>query len=314
MFGRSPKRDPSSPDREIDYGAAGRRTPVAFGGYRLSVLRSGFSPALNTGVLAMRLSLITSIVALSTVAAVPFALAQGQQQQLPPLKPPPAAPVKPYTAVAATPPQPYSDQSFQDFRKQLADTAAKKDRAALAKLVVAQGFFWIQDKDLANKTKPGIDNLAKAIGLDAKDGSGWDAVASFAGDPTASDLPEHKGVICSPADPNIDSKAFQALADATQTDPSEWGYPVKDGIEVHAAAQANSPVVEKLGLNLVRVLPDTAPPSDAAQPQFLHVATPSGKSGFIPIDSIAPLGGDEMCYTKDAGSWKITGYFGGVSQ
>jgi len=262
----------------------------------------------------MRRSLITAIVALSALTAAPFALAQGQQQQILPLKPPPAAPVKPYPAVKATPPQPFTDPSFQDFRKQLTDIAAKKDRVALAKLVVAQGFFWIQDKDLANKSKPGIDNLAKAIGLDEKDGSGWDAVASFAGDPTASDLPEHKGVVCSPADPNIDSKAFQALADATQTDPSEWGYPLKDGVEVHGAAQANSPVVDKLGLNLVRVLPDTAAPSDAAQPQFLHVATPSGKSGYIPIDSVAPLGGDEMCYTKEASGWKVAGYFGGVSQ
>lgn len=262
----------------------------------------------------MRRSVIASIVAVSTFAAAPLALAQGQQQQMLPLKPPPPAPIKPYTAVAATPPKPYGDPSFEAFRKQLGDIAAKKDRAALGKLVVAQGFFWLQDKDLANKSKSGIDNLAKAIGLDEKDGSGWDAVASFATDPTASDLPDHKGVICSPADPNIDSKAFQALADATQTDPSDWGYPLKDGIEVHAAAQANSPVVDKLGLNMVRVLPDTAPPGDAAQPQFLHVATPSGKAGFIPIDSISPLGGDEMCYTKDAGGWKIIGYFGGISQ
>jgi hypothetical protein len=303
---RSRGREPSSPDGEIDYGATGRRTPVAFGGYDQSLLR-------NTGVHAMRRSLITSTVALLAFAAAPFALAQGQQQ-LPPLTPPPPAPIKPYKAVAATPPQPYSDPTFGAFRKQMADIAAKKDRAALAKLVVAQGFFWIQDKDLANKSKPGIDNLAKAIGLDEKDGSGWDAVGSFANDPTASDLPEHKGVVCSPADPNIDSKAFQALADSTQTDPSEWGYPLKDGIEVHAALAANSPVVDKLGLNLVRVLADTAPPSDAAQPQFLHVATPSGKSGYIPIDSISPLGGDEMCYTKDASGWKIAGYFGGASQ
>ena len=52
----------------------------------------------------------------------------------------------------------------------------KRIAPALAKLVVAQGFFWIQDKDLADKNKPGIDNLAKAIDLDAKDGSGWDVV------------------------------------------------------------------------------------------------------------------------------------------
>jgi hypothetical protein len=266
----------------------------------------------------MRRSLIASVLvvtALASVSAAPErAVAQAQQSQLLPLKPPPPAPIKPYTAVAVTPPQPYSDPGFQDFRKQLLDIASHKDRAALAKLVVAQGFFWIQDKDLADKSKSGVDNLAKAIGLDAKDGSGWDVVTGFASDPTASDLPDHKGVICAPADPNIDPKAFEALATATQTDPSEWGYPLKDGTEVRSAAQPNAPVIEKLGLNLVRVLPDTAPPSDASQPAFLHVATPSGKAGFIAMDAIAPLGGDEMCYAKDAGSWKITGYFGGAAQ
>jgi hypothetical protein len=127
-------------------------------------------------------------------------------------------------------------------------------------------------------------------------------------------LPDHKGVFCAPADPTIDPQAFEALGKATQTDPSEWGYPLKDGVEVHAAAQPNSPVVEKLGLNLVRVLPDNAAPSGPNPPAFLHVATPSGKSGFVAMDAIAPLGGDQMCYSKDSSGWKITGYLGGASQ
>jgi hypothetical protein len=241
-------------------------------------------------------------------------LAQQGQPQLLPLKPPPAAPIKPFAVVAATPPGPYGDPSFQAFRAQLAEVAAHKDRAALAKLVVAQGFFWLQDKDRADPHKSGVDNLAKAIDLGAQDGSGWDTVSAFASDPTGAELPEHKGVICAPADPAIDPKAFQALAEATQTDPSEWGYPLKDGIEVRAAAQPNAPVIEKLGTNLVRVLPDQSPQDNPNQPAFLHVATPSGKSGYIAMDAIAPLGGDQMCYSKDAGGWKIAGYLGGASQ
>ena len=121
-------------------------------------------------------------------------------------------------------------------------------------------------------------------------------------------------MFCAPADPTIDPQAFEALGKETQTDPSEWGYPLKDGVEVHAAAQPNSPVVEKLGLNLVHVLPDTAPPSDPNGSVFLHVATPSGKSGFIHMDAIAPLGGDQMCYSKDSSGWKIAGFLGGASQ
>lgn len=266
----------------------------------------------------MRLRLAVSTLVIAAAAAVTVmpqhGLAQGQQQQLLPLKPPPPSPIKPYKPVAETPPQPYGDPSFQAFRKQLLDVAGRKDRAALAKLVVAQGFFWIQDKDHADPRKSGIDNLARAIDLDAKDGSGWDVVTGFANEPTAAELPDHKGVICGPADPTIDPRAFQALMQTTQTDPSEWGYVLHDGTEVRAAAQPNAPVIDKLGLILVRVVPEAAPPNGPEQPAFLRVALPSGKSGFIALEAISPLGGDQMCYAKDAGGWKIAGYFGGVSQ
>ena len=250
---------------------------------------------------------------LTTIAFAEAAWAQVQQPGLPELKPPPPPPIKPYTAVPAKPPVPYSDASYQDFRKALADIAAKKDRTALAKIVVAKGFFWMQEKDMADPKKPGIDNLAKAINLDAKDGSGWEVIAGFVNDPTAADLPDKKGVICAPADPTVDSKAFENLVNTTQTDPSDWGYAVKDGTEVRAQADPNAPVIEKLGLNLVRVMPDQAD-QGANPPPFLHIATPSGKSGYVPVDALAPLGGDEMCYIKDAAGWKITGYFGGATQ
>ncbi len=236
------------------------------------------------------------------------------QQGLPNLKPPPAAPVKPYKPLAITLPTPYDDASFAAFRKQLAEVAQKKDRAALGKLVVGQGFFWLQDKDVADKHKSGLDNLARAIDLDAKDGSGWDTLAAYAEEPTAMPAFERQGVICAPANPAIDPKGFQTLIESTKTEPPEWGYPTKDGIEVRDAAQPNAPVIDKLGLALVRVLPDSAPPDDANQPAFLHVATPSGKAGFVPADAIAGLGGDEICYSKDANGWKIAGYYGGAGQ
>jgi hypothetical protein len=230
------------------------------------------------------------------------------------LKPPPPPPIKPYQPVVVKPPAAYNDPGFVAFRKQLADVAAKKDRAALAHMIVAQNFFWVQDRDLADKRKSGIDNLAKAINLDAKDGSGWDVVNGYANEPTAAELPEQKGVVCAPAAPGIDAKAFQALGEATGTDPSEWGYPTNGGVDVHAAAQSSSPVIEKLGMILIRVLPDSSQPTNPDQPFLLHVATPSGKTGYIDAQSLSPLGGDEMCYTKDAGGWKIAGYVGGVSQ
>jgi hypothetical protein len=73
-------------------------------------------------------------------------------------------------------------------------------------------------------------------------------------------------------------------------------------------------VVDKLGSYLVRVLADSAQGDSNTQPAFMHVATPSGKTGFVPSDAIAGLGGDEMCYSKDASGWKITGYFGGAGE
>jgi hypothetical protein len=249
-----------------------------------------------------------------TVAACLLAATPGHAQQLPQLKPPPPAPVKPFQAVVVTPPAAFTDPSFTAFRAQLADAVQHKDRAALGKLVVAQGFFWVQDKDLADVHKPGIANLATAIDLDAKDGSGWDMLDGFAHETTGEPLPDRQTVICAPAAPRFDLKALEALIKSTQTDPPDWGYPTKDGLEVRGAAKPDAPVVEKIGLILVRVLPDSPPPDDPNQPPFMHVALPSGKTGFVSIEALSSLGGDQMCYTKDASGWKITGYYGGAAQ
>jgi hypothetical protein len=260
--------------------------------------------------------ILAAVIAVTLVPELGRAQGQSGQVPLPPggFKPPPVAPVKPYKPVAVTPPAAYTDPSFVAFRKQLGDIAQHKDRAALAKLVVAQGFFWMQDKDLADKRKSGVDNLAKAIDLDAKDGSGWDVLAGYAGEPTGAPWPDRQGVICAPANPNIDPKAFEALIDSTQTEPGDWGYPTQDGVEVRSAAKPDAPVAEKLGMILVRVLPETAPPSDANQQMFLRVATPAGKAGFILADAFSGLGGDQICYIKDASGWKIDGYFGGAGE
>jgi hypothetical protein len=257
-------------------------------------------------------STFAALLGFAAVIALP---ATGFAQQGVPLpgggfKPPPAAPIKPYQTVAVTPPQPLNDPGFIALRKQIGDAATKKDRAALAKLVV-QSFFWVQDKNLADPKKSGIDNLAKAIDLDAKDGSGWETLGGYAGEPTAAESPQQKGVFCSPADPAIDPQKLEALGKSTGTDPSEWGYANKDGVEVHQTAKPDSPVTEKLGVYLVRVLPDSGQGADPNDPMFLHIATPDGKTGFADAQLISPLGSDQMCYTKDASGWKIAGYVGG---
>jgi hypothetical protein len=84
------------------------------------------------------------------------------------------------------------------------------------------------------------------------------------------------------------------------------------GIEVRESALPNAKVTEKLGLHFVRVLPDDSPLTAVAS--FLRIVTPAGKIGFVPADSIAPLGNDQVCYLKDASGWKIAGYIGSGAQ
>src|SRR5262249_13858774 len=126
-------------------------------------------------------SLLTRRASLGLAAAlltiVPAAAQQPRPNQLPPPGPPQAqpqrpggpqtptmqapaqAPIKPYKAVAVAMPTPLNDPSYDAFRKQLADVAKRKDRNALARLVVSQGFFWeTENGDKADKAKPAIAN------------------------------------------------------------------------------------------------------------------------------------------------------------
>src|SRR5262245_34388396 len=136
----------------------------------------------------------------------------------------PSAP-KAYKPVTITLPKAVTDPSFAAFRKQVAEIAGKKDRAALTR-IIAQKFFWIpEDKDVADARKSGFDNLSAAIGLDGNDAPGWDLLVGYAQDPTADPHPQLAGVICGPGEPGFDDKAAEELAKATDTEPSEWGYP-----------------------------------------------------------------------------------------
>jgi hypothetical protein len=242
--------------------------------------------------------------AILLIAAAAPATAQNQPRG----QPQPVAKSGPYKVVAVTPPQAINDPAYEALRKQMGEAAQRKDRAALAKLVVGQGFFWDRENgDGADKRKPGADNLATALSLNNKDSAGWDMLLSFSDDPTGSSSPDHKGALCAPAGPDYDGKAFDELMQSTRTDPGEWGYPVSAHVEVRAAPQANARVIEKLAVAFVRIVPEDGP----NVPTFLRVITPAGKVGFVSVDLIAPVGNDQICYVKDAGGWKIGGYIGG---
>lgn len=222
---------------------------------------------------------------------------------------PPVAPPAPYTALAVAPPQPYTDPGLTALRKELVAIAQRKDRPALARHVLAQGFFWLKESGNAAGKKTGIEALATALSLAAKDGSGWESLGAFAEDETAAPYPDRPNTVCSPAGPQFNPADLEKLAETTKTDIGEWGFTAEENVEVRAAAQQNSPVIEKLGMIFVRVMPDTAP--NASQ-EFMRVVTPSGKVGFAAAEAINPLGSDQLCYGKDAaGAWKIVGMIGG---
>jgi len=249
-------------------------------------------------------------VAILLVAAMPSAgqtppqTPQQQAQEKPP------SPPKPYEKVSVTLAPGVTDPSLDAFRKQLADAAMRKDRAALGRLTVAKEFFWERENgNAADKNKSGIDNLAAAVGLDAKDDSGWRLLADYAQESSLSQVGDRKDFVCAPATPLFDDKQFEAILKSTDTDPGEWGYPLRDGTEVRDSAAANAKPVEKLGRHFVRVLPEETS-ANSAGPVALRIVLPSGKTGYVAEDALLPLGVDQLCFIKQGGAWKIAGYIG----
>lgn len=222
----------------------------------------------------------------------------------------------PYAPVAIKLPVPLEDASFVAFRKQLAAIAQRRDRAALARLLVRTGFFWERpDGDAADKKKSAFANFAAAIGLDDADDpdTGWDTIAIYAQDPTVAPLRHRPGVVCGPADPDFDVAALQALIDRTQTDVSDWVYPLTERLALLAEPRDDAPIVETVGPVFVRILPVEAP-LDTAAAEFVRVLAPSGRSGFVRVDGLASLGVSQICYVKDGGAWRITGVVGDAEQ
>lgn len=217
-----------------------------------------------------------------------------------------------YKPIAIELPQPIKDPSFIAFRKQIADIAKRKDRAALAK-VVASNFFWTTDdgKDLADKARSGADNLARALYLDNPETEGWDILAAFATEGTADPSTQRKGVICGPGEPKYDGAAVTELGQSTGTTSASWYYPVNEGIPVRGNVEPSSPTIGKLGMHLVWIYPDESP-AGAVNAETVRIVLPSGEFGFVAADALLPLPGDLLCYVKNGNAWTITGYFGGL--
>jgi hypothetical protein len=301
-----------------------------------------------------------------------WAHAQGQD-----LAPAPPKVLDGYKAIPITLPAAFNDESFGAFRKQLAEIAQNKDRAALAS-IVATNFFWIpEDRDLADNQKVAVENLATAIGLDGAEALGWATLAAYAAEPTSMPDPNREvaapasyemstgslsavfaaglvGIVlgilalfgihpllltalaivafggglvfsssamwlarpadptvrCAPGSPGLDQKAAEELATATQTEASDWAYPIREAVDVRAGAKDDAQIIDKLDLHLVRVLADDSP--DAPITDYTKVLTPAGKTGFVPANVLLPISGEQMCYVKDGSRWKIAGFIGGI--
>lgn len=219
---------------------------------------------------------------------------------------------RPYKPIAIELPQPVKDPSFAAFRKQLADIAQRKDRAALAKHVAAD-FFWTTDdgKEVADKARSGADNIARALYLDNPNTEGWDVLTAFASEVTADPHAQRKGVICGPGEPKYDNAGASELGDQTGTTSASWYYPASNGVEVRGGLARNSAVVGKLGMHLVWIYPDESP-AGAVNAEVVRIVLPSGKFGYVAAESLLPLPGDLLCYIKDGNAWKLAGFIGGL--
>jgi hypothetical protein len=265
----------------------------------------------------MRRPVLNILVTVVAVLAGQPLLAQAPAQRAPaPARPSPTQPThKPYQIVAVKVPSVPRDAAFEALRKDLAEIAKRKDRAALAQRVTARDFFWERDfSGSFDPSRPSIDNLAAALTIEADDGSGWEALASFAAETSAGPLPGRPAVICAPAIPQFDENARDQLVENTQSDALEWNYPRAAGLQVRAAPQPNAPMIEMLSVHFVRVLgfDDKDGDMDPVRNAWARVATPSGKNGFTPPNSLLSPYADRLCYAKEGtGPWRIVGYVGG---
>ena len=227
----------------------------------------------------------------------------------------PQAPHKPYKPVDVTLPAPAPDKSLDAFRKQLAGIAQRRDRAALARLVAAKDFFWEGDFGGAfNAKKSGFDNLSLALRLGDAEGRGWSALAAFASEATLGANADQPGARCAPANPNYDDAELAELTDATKSDVADWSYPRASGLPVRAKPETDAAVVETLKLSLVRVLgyESRKGDPDASRAAWVRIATPAGRTGYVPPGSLLSPLTDRLCFGKDAaGAWRIVGYVGG---
>ena len=236
------------------------------------------------------------------IAGLPPAAAQNRRA---------AAPHRPARAVQAgriTPPTPLSDAGFDAMRKQLGEAAKRKDRAALAKLVVAQGLL-LGAREPRHRRQAQVrrrQSWRPRSASNNKDSAGWDILAGYAEDPTAAPSAEHKGAFCAPADPAFNRKEFDELIKATQSERANGAIRCRPASR--CIARAGQCAGDRQARPHFRAR-DAGEPRPPPPPMCASSRRRQGR--LCSVDAIAPVGNDQLCYVKDGGAWKIGGYIGG---
>jgi hypothetical protein len=222
-----------------------------------------------------------------------------------------STPPRPFKAVTVTIPPAIDDPAFVAFRQRLGDVAERKDKAALSALIVPQGYFWVREPGTPDEPdRPALDRLVAALGLDGADttsAGGWATLHGYAQDPVAAPAPGRKDTVCAPAEPLFNEPDLQNAIKATGTDAPDWAYLLVPNVPLRERPQADAPARERLPQVFVRMLPNGAADDTS---KMLRIVAPSGKTGYVSSDAVAPLGTDQICYMRTADGWKIGGYIG----
>ena len=251
-----------------------------------------------------------TILVLTTIAAL-IVTAQAEPALLPP--------IRPYAAVPVTPPEPLADAGFEAFRKELATAARSRVHTELARIVIAQGFFWQRDfRHGFDPQRPAVDNLAAAVRLEHGAGEGWQMLAAFAAEESAAPLPAYPGMICAPREPRFEGAELDRLIHQTGIEAIAWAYPRAAATPLREAPHVTAKLLETLRQHFVRLIephdPQVATPDRVpvlGGTRWHAVATPGGKTGFVAPGALLSLASPRLCYGKDdLGRWRITGYVG----
>ena len=217
------------------------------------------------------------------------------------------------------------DAAFSRFRSEFTNAVARKDATALFALV-APGFVWTQNSELAGDFDPGRDAQhnfrvvfgfrAPGKGVDGEVESGpfWDALAAFANNGSYYQSTSGGNLVCSPIAASIvDEEAFERARSKVETpdEGADWYFIARSTPVTKAPGDKGAPIAT-LGLEAVPIL-KAHPTSDSAQPTsaptHYEVLLPSGRTGWIPANAAQPFQTDRLCYALTAKvEWKIAIY------